>query len=58
MPASNDMLERCRAQADDMIAVAAKTRLPTIYADLSKAMADAHGFLVAARRNALRDVSD
>ena len=45
MPASDDAMERYRAQADEMLAEAAKTTLPTVYAKPFQAVVDAHGFL-------------
>jgi hypothetical protein len=53
MPQSVDHLALYRAQADEMIAVAAKTPLPAIYVTLFDAMAVAH----AVRAKALRNTS-
>jgi len=58
MPDSDNLLERYRAQADEMLAVAAKTPLPTVYVTLLEAMAVAHGLRATARRNASLDVPD
>jgi hypothetical protein len=44
MPDSDDAMARYRAQADEMIAVAAKTPIPTVYAKPFQAVVDAHGF--------------
>jgi len=55
MPDSTDLLEQCRAQADEMIAAAAKTPLPTVYVTPFEAMAVAHGLRARALRNALLD---
>jgi hypothetical protein len=51
MPDSDDALERYRLQADEMIAVAAKTPIPSIYAKPFQMVAGAHGFLEAQRPN-------
>jgi hypothetical protein len=45
MPALDDTMARYRAQADEMIAVAAKTPIPTIYAKPFQVVVDGHGFL-------------
>jgi hypothetical protein len=58
MQGSDNVLERCRAQADKMLAVAAKTPLPTIYVTVLEAMAVAHGLQASARQNASPDVPD
>jgi hypothetical protein len=55
MPDSIDQLERWRAQADEMIAVVAKTLLPTVSVTLFEAMAAAHGIRARTLRNALLD---
>ena len=51
MPDSNEALERYRAQAGEMIAVAAKTPIPSVYAKPFQMVARAHGFLEAQRPN-------
>jgi hypothetical protein len=53
MPDSDNVLERHRAQADEMIAIAAKTPLPTLHVTLFEAMAVAHGIRPNALRNTL-----
>ena len=58
MPDSDNMLSRYRAQADEMLAVAAQTPLPTVYITLFKAMAVAHGLRATARQNASLGVPD
>jgi len=55
MPDSVDLLAPYRAQADEMIAVAAKTPLPTVYATLFETLAAAHGVRARALRNTLLD---
>jgi hypothetical protein len=56
MPDSDDdLLERYRAQADEMLAVATKTPLPALHVTLFEAMAVAHGIRAPALRNALLD---
>jgi len=56
MPDSETVLERHRAQANEMLAVAAKTPLPTIHITLFEAMAVAHGLRPTARRKTSQDV--
>jgi hypothetical protein len=56
MQDSKRIFEQYRTQADEMIAVAAKTPLPTIYAEPFKAVAVAHGCWNIARRNTLLDI--
>ena len=58
MPKSNARSERYLAQADEMIAVAAKTPIPILYAKPFEVVAVAHGCWNAARRKALPDVLD
>jgi hypothetical protein len=58
MPDSETVLERHRAQANEMLAVAAKTPLPTIHVTLFKAMADAHGLRTRAWPKYSRDVTN
>jgi hypothetical protein len=53
MPGSDDALERYRLQADEMIAVATKTPVPTIYAKPFQMVAGAHGLLGVQRPNNL-----
>jgi hypothetical protein len=50
-PDSDNAFERYRDQADEMIAVAAKTPIPTIYAKPFQMVAGAHGLLEAQRPN-------
>jgi hypothetical protein len=52
MPDSEHVLERYRPQADELLAVAAKTPLPTIHITLFGEVAVAHGLRATARRNA------
>ena len=49
MPDLDDTMERYRAQADEMIAIAAKTPIPIIDAKPSQIVAGAHGFLEVQR---------
>ena len=58
MPDSDNVLERHRAHADELLAVAAKTPLPTIHVTLFEALAVAHGLRATARRRAQPDVPD
>jgi hypothetical protein len=58
MPDSENVLERHRAQADEMVAIAAKTPLPAIHVTLFEAMAVVHGLRATARRRAPLDVRD
>jgi len=58
MQDADNVRERHRAQVDEMLAVAAKTPLPTIYVTLLEAMAVAHGLRATARQNASLDVPD
>ena len=53
MQDGDNVRERHRAQVDEMLAVAAKTPLPTLYVTLFEAMAAAHGIRPNALRNAL-----
>ena len=55
MPDSVDLLARYRAEANEMIAVVAKTPLPTVHVTLFEAMAVAHGLRARERRNAVLD---
>ena len=57
MPDSVDLLALYRGQADEMIAVAAKTPLPSIHVTLFDAMAVAHGLRAKAQRNAVLDAA-
>ena len=52
MSDSDNVLQRHRAQADEMLAVAAKTPVPTIHVTLFGAVAVAHGLRATVRRNA------
>jgi hypothetical protein len=53
MPDSVDLLAIYRAQADEMIAVAAKTPIPSVYAKPFQMVAGAHGLLEVQRPNNL-----
>ena len=53
MPDLDAAMERYRAQADEMIAVAAKTPIPIRYAKPFQMVAGAHGFLEVQRPNNL-----
>jgi len=58
MPDFDNVLERHRVQADELIADAAKTPLPAIHVTLFEAIAVAHGLRATAPWRAPPDVPD